>query len=120
MKEKWENSFVSIWFIVVLCIIVVVVSCLSWWGIDNIYSKKKQEAIDTPPSEFDIEEELEAHLASTDVIIIDSEQDDGLLLVKVWANGGIHLATYKIKTIAQFYYYWKLVDVKMIGVGERP
>lgn len=52
--------------------------------------------------------------------IFDGEQDDGLLLVKVWANGGIHLATYKIKTIAQFYYYWKLVDVKMIGVGERP
>lgn len=51
MKEKWENSFGSILFIVVLCIIVVVVTCLSWWGIDNIDNKKKQEAIDTPPSE---------------------------------------------------------------------
>lgn len=101
----------------IVAIIVIVAVAIGW----IIFSTAQyQKAEENPPSEFDIEEELEAHLASTDVIIIDSEQDDCLLLVKVWANGGIHLATYKIKTRAQFYYYWKLVDVKMIGVGERP
>lgn len=101
----------------IVAIIVIVAVAIVWKMFSNAQYQKAEENL---PSEFDIEEELEAHLASTDVIIIDSEQDDGLLLVKVWANGGIHLATYKIKTIAQFYYYWKLVDVKMIGVGERP
>ena len=101
----------------IVAIIVIVAVAIGWIMFSNAQYQKAEEK---PPSEFDIEEELEAHLASTDVIIIDSEQDDGLLLVKVWANGGIHLATYKIKTIAQFYCYWKLVDVKMIGVGERP
>ena len=101
----------------IVAIIVIVAVAIGWIMFSNAQYQKSEEK---PPSEFDIEEELEAHLASTDVIIIDSEQDDGLLLVKVWANGGIHLATYKIKTIAQFYCYWKLVDVKMIGVGERP
>lgn len=104
-----------IWGIVAIIVIVAeVIGCIMF------SNAQYQKAEENPPSEFDIEEELEAHLASTDVIIIDSEQDDGLLLVKVWANGGIHLATYKIKTRVQFYYYWKLVDVKMIGVGERP
>lgn len=101
----------------IVAIIVIVAVAIGWIMFSTAQYQKVEE---NPPSEFDIEEELEAHLASTDVIIIDSEQDDGLLLVRVWANGGIHLATYKIKTIAQFYYYWKLVDVKMIGVGERP
>ena len=101
----------------IVAIIIIVAVAIGWIMFSTAQYQKAEE---NPPSEFDIEEELEAHLASTDVIIIDSEQDDGLLLVKVWANGGIHLATYKIKTIVQFYYYWKLVDVKMIGVGERP
>lgn len=118
MKEKWENSFGSIWFIVELCIIVVVVTCLCWWGID-VYSKKKQEVIDTPPSEFDIEEELEYHLASTDVIIIDAEQDEDVLIAKVWANGGIFRAEYRLVEL-YFAYSWKLEDIRMIGVGERP
>ena len=119
MKEKWQRFCDSIWFIVVLCIIVVVVTCLCWWGIDNAYSKEKQKVIDTPPSEFDIEEELEYHLASTDVIIIDTEQDEDVLIAKVWANGGIFRAEYRIDNYF-FCFYWKLVDVKMIGVGERP
>lgn len=101
----------------IVAIIVIVAVAIGFIMFLNAQYRKTEENI---PSELDIEEELEAHLASTDVIIIDIEQDDGLLLVKVWANGGIHLATYKIETIVQFYYYWKLVDVKMIGVGERP
>lgn len=98
--------------------IIVVVAVAIGWIMFSITQYQKVE--DNPPSEYEIEEELEFHLGTTDVIIIDSEQNDGLLLVKVWANGGIHLATYKIKTTTQFYYYWKLDDVKMVGVGERP
>lgn len=93
-------------------------SCCDWF--DNVLTSQYQKVEDNPPSEYDIEEELETHLASTDVIIIESEQDDNVLLVKVWANGGIHLATYKIVTTTQLYYYWKLDSVKMVGVGERP
>lgn len=119
MKEKWENSFGSIWFIVVLCIIVVVVTCLSWWGIDNVYSKKKQEAIDTPPSENFIEEELKWELATLDVVLIDTEQDEELFVAKVWANGGIFRAEYHLVDV-YFAYSWKLEDIRMIGVGERP
>lgn len=98
--------------------IIVIVAVAIGWAMFSILQYQKVE--DNPPSEYDIEEELEANLASTDVVIIESEQNDGVLLVKVWANGGIHLATYKIKTTTQFYYYWKLDDVKMVGVGERP
>lgn len=119
MKEKWENSFGSILFIVVLCIIVVVVNCLSWWGIDNIYSKKKQEAIDTPPSENFIEEELEWELATMDVVLIDAEQDEDVFVAKVWANGGIFRAEYHLVAF-YFAYSWKLEDIRMVGVGERP
>lgn len=119
MKEKWENSFGSILFIVVLCIIVVVVTCLCWWGRDNVYSKKKQEAIDTPPSENFIEEELEWELATLDVVLIDTEQDEELFVAKVWANGGIFRAEYHLVEV-YFAYSWKLEDIRMIRVGERP
>lgn len=119
MKEKWENSFGNILFIVVLCIIVVVVTCLCWWGINNIYNKKKQEAIDTPPSQSFIEEDLEWELATLDVVLIDAEQDEDVLIAKVWANGGIFRAEYHLVEV-YFAYSWKLEDIRMIGVGERP
>lgn len=119
MKEKWQRFCDSIWFIVVLCIIVVVVTCLCWWGIDNVYSKKKQEAIDTPPSENFIEEELEWELATLDVVLIDTEQDEDLFVAKVWANGGIFRAEYRLVAF-YFAYSWKLEDIRMIGIGERP
>ena len=119
MKEKWQRFCGSIWFYFALMAIGFIVFALSSWGIDNVYSKEKQKVIDTPPSEYDIEEELEYHLASTDVIIIDTEQDEDVLIVKVWANGGIFRAEYRIDNYI-FSFYWKLVDLKMIGVGERP
>lgn len=119
MKEKWQRFCGSIWFIVVLCIIEVVVYCLCCWGIDDIYSKKKQEAIDTPPSQNLIEEDLERELATLDVVLIDTEQAEDVFVAKVWANGGIFRAEYRIDEY-YFCFYWELVDVKMIGVGERP
>lgn len=119
MKEKWQRFCGSIWLIVVLCIIEVVVSCLCWWGIDDIYSKKKQEAIDTPPSQNFIEEDLEWELATLDVVLIDTEQDEDVFVAKVWANGGIFRAEYRLVEL-YFAYSWELEDIRMIGVGERP
>lgn len=119
MKEKWQRFCGSICFYFVLVAIALLFFALFLLGIDNVYNKEKQKVINTPPSEYYIEEELEYHLASSDVIIIDSEQNDGLLLVKVWANGCIFRAEYRIDSY-YFCFYWKFVDVKMIGVGERP
>lgn len=119
MKEKRENFFGSVWFNVVLCIIVVVVYCLSSWGIDDIYSKKRQEAIDTPPSQNIIKEDLERELATLDVVLIDTEQDEDVFVAKDWANGGIFRAEYRLAEL-WFAFSWKLEDVRMIGVGERP
>lgn len=88
-------------------------------GVDDIYSKKRQEAIDTPPSQNFIEEDLEFELATRDVVLIDTEQDEDVLIAKVWANGGIFRAEYRLVE-GYFAYSWKLESVKMIGVGERP
>lgn len=118
MKEKLENFSDSVWFIVVLCIIVVVVNCLCWWGTDDIYSKKRQEAIDTPPSQNLIEQDLEWELATLDVVLIDTEQDEDVFVAKVWATGGIFRAVYRLAEL-YFAYSWKLEDVRMVGVGER-
>ena len=118
MKER-QRFCDNIWFIIVLCIIVVVVFCLCCWGIDDIYSKKKQEAIDTPPSQNFIEEDLEKELATLDVVLIDTEQDEDVLIAKVWANGGIFRAEYHLVEL-YFAYSWELKDIRMIGVGERP
>lgn len=109
---SWQEIVLGIGAIVVIGAVAI--------GWIMFSTSQYQKVEDNPPSEYDIEEELETHLASTDVIIIESEQDDNVLLVKVWANGGIHLAIYKIKTVAQISYYWELESVAMIGVGERP
>lgn len=119
MREKRQIFCGSFWFYFMLTAMALIVFALCALGIDNVYSKNKQKVIDTPPSEYDIEEELEYHLASTDVIIIDTEQDEDVLIAKVWANGGIFRAEYRIDNYI-FDFYWKLVDVKMVGVGERP
>lgn len=88
-------------------------------GIYDIYSKKRQEAIDTPPSQNLIEEHLERELATLDVVLIDTEQDEDVFVAKVWANGGIFRAEYRLAEL-YFAFSWKLEDVRMIGVGERP
>lgn len=119
MKEKWENFCGSIWCYIVIYVIGAVVSGLCWWGISDIYSKKRQEAIDTPPSQNLIEEDLEWELATLDVVLIDTEQDEDVFVANVWANGGIFRAEYRLAEL-WCAFSWKLEDVRMIGVGERP
>ena len=119
MREKRQIFCGSFWFYFMLTAMALIVFAVCALGIDNVYSKNKQKVIDNPPSENFIEEELEWELATLDVVPTDTEQDEDVLIAKVWANGGIFRAEYRIDNYI-FDFYWKLVDVKMIGVGERP
>nr|DAG78415.1 MAG TPA: hypothetical protein [Caudoviricetes sp.] len=118
MKEKWQEFCGSNWHFVLMAITLIVFALFSW-GMYNVYNKEKQKVIDTPPSDSLIKEDLERELVTLDVVLIDTEQDEDVFIAKVWANGGIFRAEYRIDSY-NFVFYWKFVDVKMIGVVERP
>lgn len=54
-----------------------------------------------------------------DVVLIYTEQAEDVFVAKVWANGGIFRAEYRLVEL-YFAYSWELEDIRMIGVGKRP
>lgn len=98
--------------ITVVVVLLIIVYGVGVWGISCI-RQDYQYNLDNPPSESYIEEDLEYSLITLDVRVVEMEQDDNILLVRVAANGLIFRAEYKIKF---GWSSWRLESVTLVGI----
>lgn len=85
------------------------------WGVGGLI-QDYQYNLDNPPSENYIEEDLEYSLVTLDVRVVEMEQDDNILLVRVAANGLIFRAEYKIEL---GWREWRLESVTLVGIESE-
>ena len=93
MLERYDNTNRVVILVVVTSIVIMLV--IGIWGVRGIIHRY-QYNLDNPPSESYIEEDLESELCTLDVRVVDLEQDDNILLVRVAANKLIFRAKYKV------------------------
>lgn len=106
MKRRLKNV------IFILSLIVLVAICIFLIVILDI--KRYDEACSNPPSEVWIEEDLEMVFLTTQVHVLEiDDQSDGVLIVKVriYDEGAyrIYRCLYEVKRYMLSYYAWEFV-----------
>lgn len=75
--------------------------------------QRRNNLVNNIPSYSFVEEDLEADFCTLDVRVLESEQNDEIVVYKVWANNAIWKVTYYARYLMGE--YWEKHDVTIIG-----
>ena len=107
-KVKREKMLKAL---VIVISIILAITMIVLFSIQTM--QRRKYLLDNPPSYSFIEEDLEVDLCTLDVRVLEDEQNDDVVLYKVWANNAVWKVTYYAKYLMGE--YWEKHDVTFVG-----